>query len=621
MCGIAGVWSSVPQDTRALASRLDAALAHRGPDGAGHVTVEAERLLLAHRRLAIIDPSAAAAQPMRGAHGDLLVFNGEIYNHQALRAQLQAHGVRFATNSDTEVVMQWLAHHGPEELSALRGMFAFAFWDARRRSLLLARDRFGIKPLYFAECEDRLVFASEIRALLRSGLVAGEASAAGVLAFLQWGSIAPPLTWIDGVRAIEPGEWREWSAPGQSRGALFADRRCVWRQRDLDSESDSDFIARTRAALADSVAAHLVADVPVGAFLSGGLDSAAVVGLATAQTAGTLHTYTVAVDQAAFAEQHEARDTARVLGTTHHELFVDAKTVVAHVPGFLACIDAPTIDGLNSYLVSKAVAATGVKAVLSGIGGDEVFGGYPSFTRIPRFQRTGRLRTPLARGAALVGRVAASRVAERWRYLASRPHDIVAQYRALRGFLMPHEITTIGGNRLHDASTAHAAVAALDERRFSPVHPESTYAAIARMESVAYMTSQLLRDADVTSMAHGLELRVPFADHELISAVWPRLGQRPELLRRKRLLAEAMATDLPADVRTRRKRGFVLPVDRWLRGELGAVVKDHLHSLEAAEWIAHGAADRVWHDWQQGRAHWTRPWGLAVLGALCRQAA
>lgn len=625
MCGIAGVWSSDPiANPEPLAERIDAALSHRGPDGHAWTLHDEGRLLLVHRRLAIIDPTPSGAQPMTTADGRYtIIFNGEIYNHGELRQTLEQHGECFATRSDTEVLLRLVARSGPEALADVRGMFAFGLWDAAERTLLVARDRFGIKPCYAATGKGRVGIASEIRALRAAGF-GDEVNPAGVLAYLRWGAIPAPLTWLGGVEAIAPGTWQKWNAHGRSCGQ-FADARQLWAGR---SDVSADALReQTRGALCDTVRSHLVADVPVGVFLSGGIDSAALVATA-ADTTPRLHTFTVVFDEASHDEARHAGCVARQFNTEHHTLRVDASAVATHASGFLRHIDQPTIDGINTYFVSSAVAATGIKAVLSGIGGDEAFGGYPSFRRVVRGAALGRLPRPLRIAAGHLGsfREPAWR-REKLRHAAATADSPFELYRAVRGYLMPSEIADLAGPRLRDATSA-ADVDAVERALASPDgsdgrgarEAEQPLAEVARLETTMYLRQQLLRDADVMSMAHGLEVRVPFVDHRLIGAVWPGLGMHPRLLLGKRLLVESLGHALPDAIVSKPKQGFTLPFEHWIDGPLADFVADGLAESARGGWIAPGAPDVIMREWQTRACHWSRPWGLAVLGHFLCQA-
>ena len=616
MCGIAGVWAEdALAAPAAVAGDVDAALAHRGPDGHAWRVCDEGRLLLMHRRLAIIDPTPAGAQPMTTTDGrHTIVFNGEIYNYAELRANLEQLGEAFATRSDTEVLLRLVTRLGPTGLARVRGMFAFAIWDATTRTLLLARDRFGIKPCYVARARGRLGFASEIRALRAAGFGDG-VEPAGVLGYLRWGAIPAPLTWVRHIEALEPGTWQRW-VDGQRTCGRFADPRELWAGNHV-GVSAAELTERAREALRDSVRAHLVADVPVGVFLSGGIDSAALVATAAAG-APRLHTFTVTFDEATHSEESYAASIARQFDTTHHTLRVDASSLLSRTASILQHMDQPTIDGVNTYFVASAVASTGIKAVLSGIGGDEAFGGYPSFRRVVRGARLGRVPRPLR---AAAGRVA-SHQEPSWRkaklrHAAEEADSTFELYRAVRGWMMPAEIDTLAGPMLRDAASIAKANAV--EESLSTARPdESVYATVARLESTMYLRHQLLRDADVMSMAHGLEVRVPFVDHHLVGTVWPAVSGHPGLLAHKRLLVEAVDATLPEATVSRPKQGFTLPFEHWIDGPLSAFVRDGLHDAASGGWIAASAPEAVLRDWQARACHWSRPWGLAVLGHFLR---
>jgi asparagine synthase (glutamine-hydrolysing) len=628
MCGFAGVVQRdgrLPGDLRALADALGGSLAHRGPDGAGVWQAPGDttgQVLLVHRRLAIIDPGPGGVQPMATPDGHFhIVFNGEVYNYRALREDLRSRGEHFVTGSDTEVLLRLVATGGVSRLADVRGMFAFACWDTVNRSLLLARDRFGIKPLYVAAGPGRLAFASELSALRASHLVTGEPSPAGVLAFLRWGSVPPPLTWLHGAEMLEPGTWRRWWLDGREERGAFADTRSVYVRsgsgRQVRSREIQSLRADAGAAVRESVRAHLVADVPVGVFLSGGIDSGALVSCATAIGAGNLQTFTVGFADTS-SEIPRARAVARKFGTTHHELHVDPADVARDLPAVLARLDQPTIDAVNSFYVSRAVAATGIKAVLSGTGGDELFGGYPSFARLPRALAAKHVAGPFWPAVGSLARAfVPRRLTARWDHFAASNGSLIEAYRVQRGFLLPQEVAALAGPALCQPDQWREAlqeVEAVERLLLLPLAPENPSAAVARLESRMYLGSQLLRDLDVMSMAHGLEVRVPFVDHVLLAQIWPRLARHSRLLSGKRLLADTLDHPLPdANVR-HPKQGFTLPFARWIGGTLAPFVNDGMRRLSAAGWIGPAVPDRVWTDWRHGLAHWSRPWGLAVLG-------
>jgi asparagine synthase (glutamine-hydrolysing) len=622
MCGLAGVVSFTgARPDEALAPALSRALAHRGPDGEG--VYASDRVLLVHRRLAIIAPGASAAQPMASPDArHRLAFNGEVYNHRELRVELESRGEIFSTASDTEVLLRLLVREGPAGLMRIRGMFALALWDERERTLLLARDRFGIKPLYLSSDPGRVVFASEIGALRRAGLVPRRISAAGVLAYLHWASIPAPLTWLDGVEALQPATWRRYGADGTWTEGAYADPTAAYA--DTNGRPDEASLRNaTAAAVRQSVRAHLVADVPVGVFLSGGIDSGAIVSAARDVTDADLRTFTVVVDESEYSEAATAEQVARVFGTTHHVLRVDATRVVDDLPSIIQHLDQPTADAVNTYYVSRAVASTGIKTVLSGVGGDEMFGGYPSFERIPAALSLSRVLGPAMPATKAVASVAlpAWRAAK-WRHFAQDP-DLEQGYRALRGFLMPEEASPLLGPALRERdvrSLAEVTLAAAEAGLFAASGDERPLASVARLESRGFLGSQLLRDIDAVSMAHSLEVRVPFVDADLQRVVWPALASHPSLLKGKRLLHETLSRPLPSEVTRRPKRGFTLPFAEWMRRDLKDAVRDGLDALSASGWIEPAAPAGVWTAFERGQAHWSRAWGLGILGRFLADA-
>jgi asparagine synthase (glutamine-hydrolysing) len=369
----------------------------------------------------------------------------------------------------------------------------------------------------------------------------------------------------------------------------------------------------------ESVAAHLVADVPVGLFLSGGIDSSAILSAAVSAGATGINTYTVRFDDR--SSEHEfAHLVAAEFGATHHELVVDPARIATDLPRILEHLDQPTLDGVNSFYVSEAVARTGIKAVLSGTGGDELFGGYPSFRRLPMAVRLKRslngVAPVVARGGAAV---LPPRLTARWQHFMSGNGRVDHAYRAQRGLYMPSELEQVAGPALRDRWAATAArVAAADDALFGG-EASTIEGDVARLETRGYLGSQLLRDLDVMSMAHSLEVRVPFVDHVLLDAVWPDLGAHPSLMRNKRLLHETLARPVPRAAIDRPKQGFTLPFARWMGGDLEPFVRSGMTYLANTGWIASNAPDDTWNAWRRGAAHWSRPWALGVLGEFLRQ--
>ena len=619
MCGIAGVVRRDGAIAPDPSAAFGAALAHRGPDGRGVWHAPGQDAVLVHTRLAIIDPGPSGAQPMATPDGrHRIVFNGEVFNYRSLRAGLEARGERFTTGSDTEVLLRLLALDGPASLARVRGMFALAWWDAGDRALLLARDRFGIKPLYVAATDRAIAFASEIHALIAAGVVERTVDPAGVLGFLEWGTVPPSLTCVAGVDSLPPGTWLRWTQAGARDRGQFADVAAVYA-RPHSGCSAGDLRERTAAAVQESVTAHLVADVPVGVFLSGGIDSSAILSAAATAGASGLNTYTVRFDDRS-SEHEYAQLVAATFGATHHELVLDPSRIVADLPRILAHLDQPTFDAVNSYYVSAAVAETGIKAVLSGSGGDEMFGGYPSFRRLPAAMRWKRRLRPLVPAVApAVAAALPERLTERWRHFAAGNGRMNAGYRSQRGLFMPAEAARMAGPALKDRWAATTARVSEAESALFDGASSSLEGDVARLETRVYLASQLLRDLDVMSMAHGLEVRVPFVDHVLLDAVWPDLGAHPSLMRNKRLLHETLARPLPRAAVDRPKQTFTLPFATWMNGELQPFVRSGMAYLADSGWIAKDVPDATWDAWRRGAAHWSRPWSLGVLGEFLRQ--
>jgi asparagine synthase (glutamine-hydrolysing) len=568
--------------------------------------------------LAIIDPGPSGAQPMATPDGrHRITFNGEVYNYRELRRSLEARGERFTTGSDTEVLLRLLACDGPAALAQVRGMFALAWWDSESRTLIVARDRFGIKPLYVAATDRSIAFASEIHALASSGLVERSIDPAGILGFLAWGTVPPSLTYLAGVESVPAGSWMRWSQDGGRLVQPFADVASVY-DRPHSGCTEFELRERAGAAVQESVAAHLVADVPVGVFLSGGIDSSAILSAASEAGATGLNTYTVRFDDRS-SEHEYARLVAARFGATHHELVLDPSRIVSDLPRIVMRLDQPTLDAVNAYYVSAAVAETGIKAVLSGSGGDEIFGGYPSFRRLPAAMRWKKRVQPLAPAMTpIVASVLPERLIERWRHFMTGNGRMDAAYRTQRGLYMPAEVERLAGPALLDRWAGTTARVASAEASLFQGNASTLEGNVARLETRIYLASQLLRDLDVMSMAHGLEVRVPLVDHGLLDAVWPDLGAHPSLMRNKRLLHETLKRPLPPEAVDRPKQGFTLPFARWIGAELQPFVRSGMAHLVDEGWIAPEVPDATWRAWQRGAAHWSRPWALGLLGEFLR---
>lgn len=564
MCGIAGIWVN-RGDAIASEVELSRMLDHqraRGPDGEGRWFSDDRRLLLGHRRLAIIDLSPTGAQPMSYQNGALqITFNGEIYNFRELRSGLEARGHRFRSTSDTEVILAGYAEFGDEVVKQLRGMFAFALFDASRKRLLLARDAFGIKPLYYALTDGVLRFASQVKALLASGAVGRDRDPVGHTGFLLWGSVPEPYTLFRAVRQLEAGCYVAVDAQGMHPPVRYFEPRHSYG---ILGEVSAPALA-VRQAVTDSVRHHLEADVPVGVFLSAGIDSNVIAALTRQVNPGTLRTVTLAFAEfrgTRFDESELAEQAARGIGSEHTTVTITRTEFERALPEMLDAMDQPTIDGVNSYFVSLAAKQAGLKVVLSGLGGDELFGGYGSFTRLPWLASAlsfAPSAVPVALLARLVSHLAPpSRRAKLHALILQR--SLAGAYLVQRGVYMPHELARNMPDLIREGLRDYDPQA--DAERHLPAR--GRFARVACLEQCMYMRNQLLRDTDWASMAHSVEVRVPLVDIGLHTRLASVAAAAFEPRAPKRLLAQAPANSLLPEVTARRKSGFRVPIQEWL---------------------------------------------------------
>ena len=607
MCGIAGIvhHRRTTAVDHAELIRLRDAQAHRGPDGAGEWFDPSGRIGLGHRRLSIIDLSEAGHQPMSTPDGRLqIVFNGEIYNFPELRLELELDGVVFRSHSDTEVILHGYRAWGIGVLNRLRGMFAIALWDVEAQELLLARDPLGIKPLYYCLEGDRLTFASEVQAL-REVSDEGALDIEALARYMVWGSIPPPRTLHKNIRALKAGYFMRVGRGGAE------DPRAYYSMEDQFGHDgpmdDREAARRIRDAVSESAHAHLLADVPVGAFLSGGVDSSALVGLLRERQAD-IRTVNLSFDIASLDEGALARQAAELYGSDHHEIPIRAEDIRERMPDAIRALDQPSVDGVNSYFVSEAAVQAGLKVAVSGVGGDELFGGYGTFQRIPKILETRKrlenfdfLFGPVARIAEMMpgGRIA-SRVSKALRHGT----DYAGAYFAERSIFTETEVS-----KLLVPEVASAVEGAVDELRevidLNRLHERER---VSALEFVQYMRVQLLRDTDAVSMRHSLEVRTPLVDSKLFETAL----RIPPLQRRKgpakRFLREAPEPEVPAALWDRPKQGFTLPFDNWLKTG-GIELRLPRHDLLRAD-----AVDDVERDFRAGKLHFSRVWQLHVLG-------
>jgi len=579
MCGLAGIFvyrtGARPVNEGELL-RMREAMVTRGPDGAGLWISKDRQVGLAHRRLAIIDTTAAGAQPMSTSDGALcIVYNGEIYNYRKLRKELQAKGYRFATQSDTEVLLHLYREYGHGMVHHLRGMYAFALWDAGKRGLFIARDPFGIKPLYYSNNGATVRVASQVKALLASGAVDTSPEPAGHVGFYLWGYVPDPYTLYKGIRALPAGTTLWVDAGGQDVPRPFFNIResLILAEERARAVTASDMRDQLREALLDTVQHHLIADVPVGLFLSSGIDSTTLAALARESGAEGLQTVTLAFDEYRDKAEDEAplaELVAAQLGARHVTRRMSRNEFESESARFLSVMDQPSIDGLNTYFASKAAADTGLKVVISGLGGDELFGGYPSFKEIPGTVRCLKPFTfvpGLGRGFRFVSSpVLKQHTSPKYAGVLEYGGTYGGAYLLRRGLYMPWELPGfLDGEFVRKGWEELGTLARLEE---TTTGISSGHLKIVALEMAWYMRNQILRDSDWASMAHGLEVRVPFVDICLFERLTAHLALPSPPT--KRDLSTVPMDKLPPNVVARGKTGFGTPIQGWMRDRISA---------------------------------------------------
>lgn len=575
MCGINGIFAYNPvagaPDEQELLRTRDA-MAKRGPDGAGVWWSRDRRCAFGHRRLSIIDLSERASQPMVSACGRYVItFNGEIYNFPELRKELEDKGTQFRTTSDTEALLQLYARYGEEMVHRLRGMFAFAIWDEVRNGLFLARDLHGIKPLYTSAIDTTFRFASQVKALLAGGAVSRTPEPAGVVGFCLYGSVPEPFTTYRDIRALPAGHTQWVDAGGARTPRPFARVADILAQASPLRADERELGERVRAATLDSVRAHLLADVEVGLFLSAGVDSGAVLGLMRDATDQPIRAVTLSFSEFEGTDDDEAPLAAKaadIYGAHHVIRRVTEAEFHADIPAIFEAMDQPSIDGINAWFVAKAARDIGLKVALSGLGGDELLGGYPSFSDLPRWRRRFGpfVRTPALRmiARALLKTVfpALAHRKPKLRGVLDYADTWPGLYLLRRGLFLPSELPMV-----IDPGVARDGLARLDPcgALASSITPDpgSDMARVCALETANYMRNQLLRDTDWASMAHSLEVRVPLVDITLLRTLAPFIhGLKPGT--GKAALAQAPSRPLPDATVARAKTGFLVPTSVWM---------------------------------------------------------
>ncbi|MGZ5135928.1 MAG: asparagine synthase (glutamine-hydrolyzing), partial [Flavitalea sp.] len=595
MCGIAGIiYLNETEAELATISKMTECMRHRGPDADGFFVKD--NIALGHRRLSIIDLSTASNQPFADKTNRFqLIFNGELYNFQQVRDTITDH--HFRTTGDTEVLVEAYARWGINCIHHFKGMFAFAVWDDTEKELCIVRDRMGVKPVYYYTDNNFLVFASEIRSILKSGLVAPLINKNALVDYLSFQSISSPNTLIKGIRQLEAGHYisvknnsveikQYWSLTEKTEEGEFTDTKAVQQKiKDL---------------LSNSVKSRLISDVPIGAFLSGGIDSSAVVGLMSRLGNGRPLTFNISFDEKEFDESIYAEIVAKKFNTVHQRIVLKPRILLDELENALNALDTPSGDGINTYVLSKVVKQAGLTVALSGIGGDELFAGYPlfkTFYHLNKNRRTWSNTKPLRQMAApmvsVVGSYKAVKAAE---LLNSSSSEIEEMYSIFRHVLSENQIEKVLTGHANFSTPLQQKL----EHNAAAIHQFPLLSQVSIAEYMGYTQQTLLKDIDQMSMSVSLEVREPFFDHELIRYVLNIPDELKYPRYPKSLLVESLNGLLPERIVYRKKQGFTFPWSHWLRNELHAFCQLHIDRLCERQFINGKILRSMWNDFQAG---------------------
>ena len=602
MCGISGIAdaNSSPAIREERVKKMNAVQAHRGPDDEGLETVGL--VTLGHRRLSIIDLSSAGHQPFRfdGKKGGYkLSFNGEIYNFEALKKELERGGYSFKTKSDTEVICALYDARGFEGFAKMRGIFAFALWDEARERLVLARDHFGVKPLYYYHSGATLAFASSVRALSSSGVFSPEENSDAKISFLLFGSVQEPHTTMKNVFSLPAGHVGIWDGKTLEFKRFFNPAES-FLSSNRSAVGFGEAVAETRRRLEEAIRLNLVSDAPLGIFLSGGLDSSALAALAARERSAPVTTLSISFDEPKYSEKKFQDLVAQRIKSDHREVRLRKEDFFDSLGDVFEAMDQPTIDGINTFFVSKAAHDAGLKVVLSGLGSDEIFMGYSHFRRAQAVSRLWQLPVFLKTFISHAGPFGGGKY-KKLGFLKEKGR--VGQYGIFRGLFSPDEVARLAGCST-EAVSGYIGRTSEESEQFTGGHlgelePEQ---ALSHLELVLYMKNQLLRDTDVMSMCHSIEARVPFLDTELvryITSLSPELKLQGDF--NKQLLIEAVRDLIPREVFERKKMGFTFPFAEWLKSAPGDLLGDDTETKG------------LFHNFKNGTLHWSRFWAGIIL--------
>ncbi|MBC8285054.1 MAG: asparagine synthase (glutamine-hydrolyzing) [Nitrospinae bacterium] len=618
MCGIAGLLDfdkTLDNPGRILRLMLDS-IRHRGPDDRGEELISSEdgpTLHLGHQRFSIIDLSPGGHQPMPNDDKSLWIStNSEIYNYRELREEL-SDTFRFNSQSDTEVLLKSYEHWGLDCLEKLRGMFAFAIWDSKKQSLILVRDRLGIKPLYYLSTEKQFLFASEVRAFLASGLSESKINPSGLYHYLSFGHLKSPNTLIENIQELKPGHYLIVDREGNFQETRYWHPLTSAAEKEHSDESIQDI-------LQESVKYRQVSDVPIGAFLSGGIDSSAIVSHMARTSEEPITTLTIGFKEKEFDESEYSAEIARLFNTKHQLLTLDEEQLLEALPTAIGAMDQPTMDGINTFLISRAAHEVGLKVVLSGLGGDELFGGYPSFRLLPQLAARKKMIKQLPNfllrlGTGILKKSFPSDQNNKLKHWTEGKFSGVNEYYLLRALYCEDQIFELFVDPALAEREIQKDFEATSES-LSVENLEGHFNLISYLETTHYLQNMLLRDTDMMSMAHPLEVRVPFMDHKLVEHMFrmpanlKKLSPTP-----KNLLVDSMKPALPDSIVHRKKMGFTLPFEPWMRGamksEMESVLLSPMQSLQ--DLISQSTVESIWKQFLTGQISWSRPWALYVL--------
>ncbi len=625
MCGIAGIISRKQiNNTTDILNKMISVQKHRGPDSDGTKIIMQDNweIGLGHTRLSIIDLSHNANQPMTDTtYLNTICYNGEVYNHSSLRNEIRKES-NWKSNSDTEVILKGYNEWGIDCLEKIRGMFAFSIWDNQKKSLLLARDRFGIKPLYFYSKNVQVIYASEVRSLLASGLFPKRLSKDGLESYLEFGSVTSPYTIIDDIYSLMPGEYLEIQL---KKDSLFIQKenftnKIISKENQIEQKSYSESSKKLFEILKGSIKSHLMSDVPLGVFLSGGIDSSAIVALMHEVSNKPINTFSVVFEQKEYTENIFAKKVATKYKTNHSEILLSENEILKMTPEALDCMDQPTMDGVNTYVISKAVKNSGITVALSGLGADELFAGYSSFSRISKLNYLKYMpnipKKILSKLAQILFRNSTNKM-KAFELLESEP-NIYSLYKISRQLLNLNDRQNLFPYIKH-LGTSSIVEGYANEKDFDPIN------LMSELEMQGYMTNTLLRDTDFMSMANSLEVRVPFIDKEVynfasqIPGKWKMKNQRL-----KSILIDSMGDLIPEEIKKRKKMGFTLPFDYWLRTSLKKIVDDVLLGSGERQrklGLSPEKTSDIWRSYlsSSNDSFWSRPWALFVLIRWCEK--